>query len=115
MKKTSISVTEAARNFADCVNRAHYQHVTFVLLKNGKPFARLVPDNERVCVGRDLAEVLAKAKLNDHRNRRSHIHKENQHLNRDQLKVEPLIHRNRRSQIRKENQHLNRDQLLMLL
>lgn len=64
MKKTSITVTEAARNFADCVNRAHYQHVTFVLLKNGLPFARLVPDNEKVCFGRDLAEVLAKAKLN---------------------------------------------------
>ena len=65
MKKTNITVTEAARNFADCVNRAHYQHVTFVLLKNGEPFARLVPDNEKVCVGRDLAEVLAKAKLNE--------------------------------------------------
>ena len=63
MKKTNITVTEAARNFADCVNRAHYQHVTFVLLKNGVPFARLGPDNEKVCVGRDLAEVLAKAKL----------------------------------------------------
>jgi antitoxin (DNA-binding transcriptional repressor) of toxin-antitoxin stability system len=65
MKKTSITVTEAARNFADCVNRAHYQHVTFVLLKNGEPFARLVPNNEKVCVGRDLAEALVKAKLNE--------------------------------------------------
>ena len=63
MKKTSITVTEAARNFADCVNRAHYQNVTFVLLKNGEPFARLVPDNEKVCVGRELAEALAKAEL----------------------------------------------------
>ena len=58
MKKTVISVTEAARNFADCVNRAHYQNVTFVLLKNGSPFARLVPDGEKVCTGRDLAEAL---------------------------------------------------------
>ena len=72
MKKTSITVTEAARNFADCVNRAHYQQVTFVLLKNGKPFARLVPDNEKVCVGRDLAEVLAKAKLNNSETRAWH-------------------------------------------
>jgi antitoxin (DNA-binding transcriptional repressor) of toxin-antitoxin stability system len=63
MKKMTVSVTEAARNFADCVNRAHYQNVTFVLLKNGKPFARLVPDNEKVCVGRDLAEALAKTNL----------------------------------------------------
>ena len=63
MKKTSITVTEAARNFADCVNRAHYQNVTFVLLKNGEPYARLVPYSERVCFGRDLAEVLAKVDL----------------------------------------------------
>lgn len=58
-----ISVTDAARNFADCVNRAHYQNVTFVLLKNGSPVARLVPNNEKVCTGRDLAEALAKTEL----------------------------------------------------
>jgi antitoxin (DNA-binding transcriptional repressor) of toxin-antitoxin stability system len=63
VKKTVISVTEAARNFADCVNRAHYQNITFVLLKNGSPVARLVPDDEKVCVGRELAEALAKTQL----------------------------------------------------
>ena len=63
MKKTTISVTEAARNFADCVNRAHYQNVTFVLLKNGVPVARLVPDKEKVCAGRDLAEAVARTEL----------------------------------------------------
>ena len=63
MEKKTISVTDAARNFADCVNRAHYQNVTFVLLKNGSPVARLVPDNEKVCTGRDLAEALARAEL----------------------------------------------------
>ena len=63
MPKTIITVTEAARNFADCVNRAHYQNVTFVLLKSGSPVARLVPDGEKVCVGRDLAQVLNDAAL----------------------------------------------------
>lgn len=63
MKTTRISVTDAARNFADCVNRAHYQNVTFVLLKNGSPVARLVPAHEKVCLGRDLAEAIATAKL----------------------------------------------------
>jgi antitoxin (DNA-binding transcriptional repressor) of toxin-antitoxin stability system len=67
VKENFISVTEAARNFADCVNRAHYQNITFVLLKNGVPFARLVPDSKpddaRVCFGRELAEAIAKAKL----------------------------------------------------
>lgn len=61
--KTIITVTEAARNFADCVNRSHYQDVTFVLLKNGSPFARLVPDSEKVCLGRDLSEALVDAQL----------------------------------------------------
>jgi hypothetical protein len=65
VKKTAISVTEAARNFADCVNRAHYQDVTFVLLKNGSPFARLTPDHEKVCLGRDLAEALAESELSE--------------------------------------------------
>ena len=43
MIEMQISVTEAARNFADCVNSAHYQQQSFVLLKNGVPFARLFP------------------------------------------------------------------------
>jgi hypothetical protein len=63
MKTTTISVTEAARNFADCVNRAYYQNVTFVLLRNGSPVALLVPDGEKVCSGRDLALVLSKTQL----------------------------------------------------
>ena len=63
MKRTKITVTEAARNFADCVNRVHYQNVSFVLVKNGEPFARLVPDDEKVCAGRDLAEALSKTEL----------------------------------------------------
>lgn len=63
MRKTTISVADAARNFADCVNRANYQNVTFVLLKNGLPVARLVPDRERVCDGRDLAGALARTDL----------------------------------------------------
>lgn len=63
MKTTVISVTEAARNFADCVNRAHYQNVTFVLLKNGSPVARLVPDGEKVHTAGDLAKALSKVEL----------------------------------------------------
>jgi prevent-host-death family protein len=44
MQTRSISVTDAARNFSDCVNRARYQGVTFVLHRNGVPVARLVPE-----------------------------------------------------------------------
>ncbi len=63
MKKTSITVTEASRNFADCVNRAHYQDVTFVLLKNGEPVARLAPESQKIGCGLDLANALAKVEL----------------------------------------------------
>ena len=58
MKKTPISVTEAARNFADCVNRVRYQNMTFVLLKNGMPVARLVPERKKVGSVRKLAAAL---------------------------------------------------------
>jgi prevent-host-death family protein len=39
----AISVTQAARRFADCVNRVRYQGTSFVLHKNGIPVARIVP------------------------------------------------------------------------
>jgi len=63
MKETAISVTDAARNFADCVNRVRYQNVSFILLKNGKPVARLSPESEKICTGRELADALAKTYL----------------------------------------------------
>lgn len=65
-----ITVTEAARNFADCINRAHYQDVTFVLLRNGTPVAQLVPNKEKVCSGRDLAAILGTARLTDSESKR---------------------------------------------
>ena len=65
MPRAIITVTEAARNFADCVNRVHYQNVTFVLLKNGVPVARLVPDRGKICEGSDLAQALAEVKLSN--------------------------------------------------
>jgi prevent-host-death family protein len=75
MAKPNITVTQASRNFADVVNRVHYQKLSFVLLKNGKPVARIVPggvinplrrivpDTERICTGRQLAEALAQVRL----------------------------------------------------
>ena len=63
MKEKTISVTEAARNFADCVNRVHYQKAHFILLKNGEPYARLCPAIETICTGSELAQALTKATL----------------------------------------------------
>jgi len=39
----TLSVTEAARRFADVVNRAFYRHETTVLVKNGVPVAFVAP------------------------------------------------------------------------
>jgi prevent-host-death family protein len=68
MKTVSISVTEAARNFSDCVNRARYQGTTFILHKNGLPVARIVPETEsgkKAMKGPELAEALRAVRLSD--------------------------------------------------
>ena len=64
-KIKKITVTEASRNFADCVNRARYQNQTFVLMKNGEPVAKIVPCKEKVCTAGDLADALEKTHLSE--------------------------------------------------
>ena len=61
MEIVSISVTEASRNFADCVNRVRYQGTTFILEKNGIPVARIVPTVRKPERGQEVAAVLRKA------------------------------------------------------
>ncbi len=63
MVAQEISVTEASRNFAACVNRAHYQNMSFVLLKNGVPVARIVPEPPKGCTGAVLAGAVKDAEL----------------------------------------------------
>ncbi|MGA9071778.1 MAG: hypothetical protein WB424_16055 [Terracidiphilus sp.] len=63
MSEVVISVTEAARNFSDCVNRVRYLGTTFVLQKNGVSVARIVPEERKSCTGLELAEALAKVHL----------------------------------------------------
>jgi antitoxin (DNA-binding transcriptional repressor) of toxin-antitoxin stability system len=65
MSTKAITVTKAARNFADCINRAHYQGTTFVLHKNGVPVARIVPEEHKSCTALELAATLAKVRLTD--------------------------------------------------
>ena len=58
MKDRTISVTEASRNFADCINKVRYQGLSYLFLKNGTPVARLVPIDEREAQkGEYLAKV----------------------------------------------------------
>jgi prevent-host-death family protein len=65
MNEQIISVTEAARNFSECVNRARYQGTTFVLQKNGVPVARIVPEQTKDNTGRSIAAALSKVRLTD--------------------------------------------------
>jgi len=65
MSEKVITVTEASRNFADCVNRAHYQGTTFILQKNGVPVARIVPEVHKESTGRSIAAALATVRLTD--------------------------------------------------
>jgi prevent-host-death family protein len=51
----SLSVTEAARRFADVVNRAFYRHETTVVLKNGAPVAYVAPLAPTGIPARELA------------------------------------------------------------
>jgi antitoxin (DNA-binding transcriptional repressor) of toxin-antitoxin stability system len=61
MDPVEISVTDASRNFSDCVNRARYQGTSFVLLKGGSPVARIDPAEAQPKRGRELAAAFVKA------------------------------------------------------
>jgi antitoxin (DNA-binding transcriptional repressor) of toxin-antitoxin stability system len=54
MRSVSISVTEASRNFADCINRARYQGTTFILHKSGVAVARIVPVERKAKIADEL-------------------------------------------------------------
>ena len=58
MRSVSISVTEAARNFADCINRVRYQGISFILHRNGVAVARIIPAG-RAAGESELAEKSA--------------------------------------------------------
>jgi prevent-host-death family protein len=57
----AITVTEASRNFAECVNQARYLGATFVLVKGGVPVARIVPASHKPTRGVELADALREA------------------------------------------------------
>ncbi len=51
-----VTVTEAARNFSDLVNRVFYRGESAMLIRNGVTVARLVPPEPETVSARDLAE-----------------------------------------------------------
>lgn len=50
-----MTVTEAARHFADLVNRTYYKGESTVLLRSGEPVAKMVPVGGSSLLGRDFA------------------------------------------------------------
>lgn len=52
----TITVTEAARNFSDFINRIHYQGESALLVKGGRPMVKVTPAH-RPSTGAELAEL----------------------------------------------------------
>ena len=58
MRAKNITVTEAAREFSDYLNRVAYRRESFILCKGRKPMAELRPVPQGRRLG-DLPELLA--------------------------------------------------------
>jgi antitoxin (DNA-binding transcriptional repressor) of toxin-antitoxin stability system len=53
----TITVTEAARGFADVINRIVYRRESALLMRGGKPVAKIIPVEETAKTGSELASV----------------------------------------------------------
>ena len=58
--ETTLSVTEATRNFSDLINRVVYRGDTAVLTRNGNVVARIVPERPQHVTGLQFAEMWEK-------------------------------------------------------
>jgi len=56
MSKT-VTVSEASRGFSDLINRVRYQGETAILVKGGKPVAKIVPIPNDGITGKELSEL----------------------------------------------------------
>jgi hypothetical protein len=63
MAETVISVADAALNLADCVERAHFQNESFVVMKDGVAFAKIIPMADKPSRACDLLAALSKSPL----------------------------------------------------
>ena len=57
--ESTITVTEAARNFSDLISRVVYRGESTLLTRNGKPVARVFPERSRRVTGREAAKIWA--------------------------------------------------------
>lgn len=56
MGDRKMTVTEAARNFADLINRTYYRGESTILFRSGEAVARIVPVSGCGILGRDFAD-----------------------------------------------------------
>jgi antitoxin (DNA-binding transcriptional repressor) of toxin-antitoxin stability system len=59
----TLTVTEAAKNLPACLKRVYYKHESYELIKNGVPYARLVPPNGASCNTHELADDVDEVKF----------------------------------------------------
>ncbi len=59
----TISVTDAARNFSDVINRIHYQRKSYLLTRGGMVVAKLTPADELLTGARLAALWEARPRL----------------------------------------------------
>ena len=57
--ESTVTVTEAARNFSDLINRVVYRGECALLTRNGKSVARIVPEPSPRITGRETAKIWA--------------------------------------------------------
>ena len=55
----TLTITEAAKNLAECVERVYHERESFELVRKGVPRARLVPTGEAGCNTHEFADDLA--------------------------------------------------------
>lgn len=54
-----VSATEAARGFADILNRVRYQDEEYEVVRNGEPVARILPANPaKAITAKEMAQFL---------------------------------------------------------
>jgi prevent-host-death family protein len=66
MEIVSISVTDASRNFAECINRVRYQGASYLLHKGGAPVARILSVEQKPRRGNEQAAALEQALRDAH-------------------------------------------------
>jgi len=59
----TLTVSEVTKKLSTCLDRVYRRHESFKVVKNGIPYAHLVPANGTGCTTHEFADDLAEAEL----------------------------------------------------